>query len=86
VTASHNELLDLVTANVARRILDRRDEKREETTMTTDTNTSFKAMLRNNQFITAPGVFDLVLSLRVQSAVLRIATARGRGVDRCAAV
>ena len=53
VTASPNELLDLVTANVARRILDRRDEKREETTMTTDTNTSFKAMLRNKQFIAA---------------------------------
>ena len=28
--------------------------------MTTDTNTSFKAMLQNKQFITAPGVFDLV--------------------------
>src|ERR1700756_4896604 len=28
--------------------------------MTTDTKTSFKEMLRNKQFITAPGVFDLV--------------------------
>jgi 2-methylisocitrate lyase-like PEP mutase family enzyme len=30
------------------------------TTMTTDTNNSVKAMLRGGQFITAPGVFDLV--------------------------
>ena len=28
--------------------------------MTTDTNNSVKAMLQNGQFITAPGVFDLV--------------------------
>src|SRR3984893_12099442 len=33
---------------------------RKETTMTTDANNSITAMLQNGQFITAPGVFDLV--------------------------
>jgi 2,3-dimethylmalate lyase len=32
----------------------------KETTVTADTNNSIKAMLQNKQFITAPGVFDLV--------------------------
>src|ERR1700677_3422788 len=32
----------------------------KEPTVTADTNNSIKAMLQNKQFITAPGVFDLV--------------------------
>jgi 2,3-dimethylmalate lyase len=32
----------------------------KETTVTADTNNSIKAILQNKQFITAPGVFDLV--------------------------
>src|ERR1700691_2667556 len=32
----------------------------KETTVTADTNNSIREMLQNKQFITAPGVFDLV--------------------------
>ena len=52
--------IGLINAGCGIVTLTDRTQARKETTMTTDTNNSVKAMLQNKQFITAPGVFDLV--------------------------